>query len=178
MYASLYVLTHRQTQSFETIDDFLNDPTRKPIDLEAINVYPFNTNRHDDCGLIYCAPICEMKNEKYWFKFSNDHSSNEQEYQTMNLLKKLQFPFLVSDYSLFVDNTNKSWLVTKDEGIAIDLLYENEKISKWKHQTIFDRVKRELDRIEDKYQHKDFYSRNIIYNMKNRKITLIDFEPL
>ena len=152
---------------------------RPALNLTENNVSGIYSIRHGNIGTISCIYIKEMKNEKYWFKSCYvDDNAIYQEYQTMNLLKSLNFPYIASDYAFYVDAAEQKWLITKHEGTSINDLLRERKITQRQHKNIIRKVRSELSKIKHKYRHPGFFDRNIVYDRKRNVITLIDFEDL
>ena len=118
-----------------------------------------------------------MNNEKYWFKTCNDSSQLKQEYETMKQLKnETNFSMISSDFTFTIDYNRKPFLITKDEGVALDILVDQRKITSRQCDMYMNTVRKELKRIQ--FHHHDLEARNVVLNMNTKKLTLIDFETL
>ena len=169
----MYLTRHRH---FSTIEDYCENSYRITIDAAAARL-SFSYRRGDPIrkGYIQCIPIQGMNGQKYWFK-TGTMNEIEHEYQTMIQLKEKQFKYNVSDFTFQIDTCGRPWLITKDDGTSIETLCNDSLLSGNELDNIVKLVKDELDRVG--YVHPDFASRNILYHLETKKITLIDFEQL
>ena len=118
-----------------------------------------------------------MNNEKYWFKTCNNSLQLKQEFEIMNSLKdETDFSMLPTDFTFQIDDNRKPFLITKDEGVALDILRDSAKITSRQCDMYMNKAQKELDKHD--FKHDDVHPRNVILNEKTRKCTVIDFETL